>query len=68
MTDKSYRAAYTYNTYTEVNGIIIPHTHYVPERYSIEIQGEKNGKLVEYWFEVTATEYEEYTVGDYYPK
>lgn len=41
---------------------------YVPARCTLTIAGEKNGKYVEYTFEVPEIEYAEYHVGDYYPK
>ena len=34
----------------------------------LTIEGEKNGKLVQYTFEVPESEYVQYQVGDHYPK
>lgn len=64
IVDKNYNSAYTTNT--TVNGVIIPQYH--PESYSLCISGEKDGKIVEYWFNCSATEYEAYSVGDYFKK
>lgn len=36
--------------------------------YHLKISGEKNGKMVEYDMEVDKSEYEEYEIGDHYPK
>ena len=35
-------------------------------KYFMLLQGEKNGKEVEYWREVTEEEYKKYKIGDYY--
>lgn len=54
--DKEYHAGYS--TYR----------HYHPEEFTITIQGEKKGKVVEYTFNVPESEYEVYKIGDWYPK
>lgn len=41
---------------------------YHPPRCSLTIAGEKNGKYVEYTFDVPEAEYVMYNVGDHYPK
>ena len=41
---------------------------YVPPHCTLTISGEKNGKYVEYTFEVPEVEYAQYHVGDHYPK
>lgn len=41
---------------------------FLPERYELEIQGDKDGETVEYWFEVTESEYNSYEIGDYYKR
>lgn len=41
---------------------------YIPESFSITIEGEKDGKVVEYTFNVPESEYVMYNVGDWYPK
>lgn len=38
------------------------------DRYSICIQGEKDGKTVRYWFSVTEEEYIMFHIGDYYSR
>ena len=38
------------------------------DSYQLCISGEKNGKVVRYWFECTELEYTTYKVGDYYKK
>lgn len=41
---------------------------YTPESFTITIEGEKDGKVVEYTFNVPESEYVMYDVGDWYPK
>lgn len=41
---------------------------YIPESFTITIEGEKDGKVVEYTFAVPESEYVMYNVGDWYPK
>ena len=41
---------------------------YIPESFTITIEGEKDGKIVEYTFNVPESEYIMYNVGDWYPK
>lgn len=41
---------------------------YIPESFTITIEGEKDGKVVEYTFNVPESEYTMYNVGDWYPK
>lgn len=41
---------------------------YIPESFTITIEGEKDGKIVEYSFYVPESEYVMYNVGDWYPK
>lgn len=64
--DKQYRAAYTTTTYSGIgeNRIAIPHRH--PERYIFTIEGDKDGETVQYTFDVTETQYEQYSIGDYF--
>lgn len=68
VVDKNYCAEYVTYTYSSSgdNKIMIPHTE--PESYSLTIQGEKNGKTVEYSFNVPEQEYFQYNIGDYYRK
>lgn len=50
-----------------INGDVkIPQYH--PASYSLTISGEKNGKIVEYTFSVSESEYMMYQIGDNYPK
>lgn len=37
---------------------------YRDERYTICIEGYKNGEIVNFWFEASADEYDKYEVGD----
>lgn len=41
---------------------------YTSESFAITIEGEKDGKIVEYTFDVPESEYVMYNVGDWYPK
>lgn len=53
------------------NGRIIRKDYYPssdPARYVLTISGVKDGKEVEYSFDVTPFEYNSYAVGDWYPK
>lgn len=53
------------------NGRIIRKDYYPssdPARYVLTISGTKDGKEVEYSFDVTPFEYNSYAVGDWYPK
>ena len=62
VVDRHYRAGY-FTVRTEVS----PST-YVPPCYELTISGEKNGKYVEYTFEVPESEYVQYHIGYHYPK
>lgn len=63
--DKHYSNAYTTVEYIKVGDTTIPQNVYHPESYKLEIQGEKDGEIVTYWFECTAEEYQQYKIGDY---
>ena len=67
--DKNYHASYVTTTYYRTNdNISIPiHTTH-PESYSFTIQGDKNGETVKYTFNVPESEYNSYSIGDYYKK
>lgn len=41
---------------------------YISESFTITIEGEKDGKVVEYTFNVPESEYMMYSIGDWYPK
>lgn len=66
--DKYYNAAYTSTQYYTVNGTSVPTKTYHPETYEFKIKGTKDGKSVEYTFDVTEREYNAYNIGDYYKK
>lgn len=66
--DKDYNSAYTQIIHRTVNDITVPYTIYHPESYQLQIQGEKDGEIVSYWFDCTVEEYHEYNIGDYYKK
>lgn len=60
--------AYTTVIYNKVGDTQIPQNVYHPESYQLKIQGEKDEEIVVYWFECTAEEYQQYSIGDYYKK
>lgn len=66
--DKDYNSAYTSVYYTKSGNTNIPHFIHRNESYKLKIKGEKDGKVVEYWFECTEEEYQNYNIGDYYSK
>lgn len=63
VVDKDYSAAHTSINY--VNGKV--QAEYHPDRFQLCIEGEKDGKIVKYWFSVTSGKYELYQIGDNYP-
>ena len=65
--DKGYSPTYVTYSYIKSVDVLVNIPQYHPERYSIRLQGEKNGKTVTYWRSVTAQEYSDYDIGDYYP-
>lgn len=54
---------YNDDYYTYVNKALIHHD----ESYYFTIRGEKDEKMVEYYFEVDKTTYDNYSVGQVYP-
>lgn len=54
---------YNDDYYTYVNKVLIHHGG----DYCFTIYGEKNGKMVEYSFEVDKTIYDNYSIGQVYP-
>lgn len=67
ITDKYYRAAYTSTTTQRISkNVTMPVTQYHPATYHFKIEGNKDGKIVEYVFAVTENEYNAYKIGDYY--
>lgn len=66
VVDKQYHAAYTTTTYTGTSKARMAVPKYHPERYVFTIEGDKEGKTVQYTFDVTETQYEQYSIGDYF--
>lgn len=62
--DKTYNASSTHYSSDKNGG----HLYSYPAQYFFTIQGRKDGKEVEYTFEVTQTEYESYKIGDWYKR
>lgn len=62
--DKQIYEGYTHANHTKENGSFTS----VPTTYYFLIQGQKKGETVEYWTNVTATEYDSFKVGEYYRK
>lgn len=59
--NKWYYAAYTS---TNAEGYVEFH----PAQYWMEIEGQKNGEIVSYYFQVPEAEYFMYQIGDWYGK
>ena len=68
--DKEYHRAYTTTSYETVTtgntSISIPVQKYYPESYQVKIQKEVDEELKQRWIEVTAQEYENIKIGDWY--
>lgn len=69
IVDKEYYPGHNYSSaHTDANG----RTNYTrdnrPPQYQFCIEGEKNGEIVRYWFDVTADEYSQYRIGDTYER
>lgn len=62
--DKSYQSAYT--TMSTSGNITIPQHH--PERYSIKIQKDIEGKTKSIWISVDKDTYHSISIGEYYGK
>lgn len=62
IVDKWYNAGSTHFSANKNGGSYYSH----PASYYFTIRGEKNGKTVEYSFEVTAEEYDAYKIGEAY--
>ena len=54
---------HTYHSTKEGGG----YYSFTPASYRLCIEGEKDGKTVKYWFEVTMNGYDKYNIGDTYP-
>lgn len=69
IVDKDYDPGYSYSGAQAASGSMATYRHYSrPAKYQFCIEGEKDGKNVRYWFDVTPEEYNKYTVGDSYSK
>lgn len=66
VVDKRCYVAYTTITYTGPTNNRIAMSEYHPERYEFTIEGDKDGKTVQYTFDVTETLYKQYSIGDYF--
>lgn len=64
IVDKQYTAEYSHYS-TDRNG---GHFYRTPASYSFTIEGEKDGEIVRYTFDVTKEEYDRYKIGDYYKR
>ena len=62
IVDSQYYSGGTYYNSDKNGG----HMRSDPPSYWFKISGEKDGKTVEYWLEVTQEEYSLYSVGDYF--
>ena len=62
VVDKQMSAGYMYYSAGEKDASMYSRT----STYYLEIEGEKNGKKVSFWKEVSEEEYHEYSVGDWY--
>lgn len=62
--DKSYQSAYT--TMSTSGNVTIPQYH--PERYSIKIQKDIEGKTKSIWISVDKDTYHSISIGEYYGK
>lgn len=63
--DKQISEGYTSANFSKENG---GSYHSYPTEYFFLIEGEKNGETVKYWTNVTAEEYDNFKVGEYYRK
>ncbi len=68
VVNKEYYPAHTSTRTTKIDGEKVYLPKYVPDKYYLTIEGEKNGKTVQYRFRATAIEYDRYSVGEYYKR
>lgn len=68
IVDKEYNAPYAHFSWNESDGTFRYDQHYRPANCRFCIEGEKDGKLVRYWFDVPEEEYAQYQVGDFYTR
>lgn len=62
--DKQYHPGYIHSSHSSNQTVV----QSVPPRYVFTIEGEKNGEIVQYYFEVTPEEYNKYQLGDWYER
>lgn len=68
IVDKEYNTAYGYSSANANDSTFRYDQYYRPAEYRLCIEGEKDGRLVRYWFEVPEDEYAKYQVGDFYTR
>ncbi len=68
IVDKEYNTAYGYSSGNANSSTFRYDQYYRPAEYRFCIEGEKDGKLVKYWFDVPKEEYAQYQVGDFYTR
>lgn len=69
IVDKEYDPGYDHSSArTDSDGIAHYERYNRPPQYRFCIEGEKDGKTVRYWFDVTPSEYDKYNIGDTYFK
>lgn len=66
VVDKSCTEPYTSKVPHKAGTVWILRTKEHPTEWEFTIKGEKNGKMVEYRFNVSESEYSEYETGDHY--
>ncbi len=64
IVDTDYDSGYTYFSSSKNGG----HLHSYPDTYTFTIEGEKDGEMVRYTFEVSEQEYNRYKIGDWYER
>lgn len=69
IVDKEYDPGYNHSSArTDSDGMVHYERYNRPPQYQFCIEGEKDGKTVRYWFDVTPAEYDKYNIGDTYFK
>lgn len=64
IVDRRFEAGYTRFSSDKNGG----HMHSYPDTYTFTIEGEKNGNIVQFTFEVTEEDYNNYKIGDWYER
>lgn len=67
VVDKSYSPAYTTTNRIHSGDRTVAVPEYHAAQYCIKLQGEKDGKTVTYWRNVTESEYHDLDIGEHYP-